>query len=115
MQVDITPIGKPRITHQGRWKPNVRRWYDFANSLRLLMPKYQLTDSITVTFYLPMPKSWSQKKRAEMNGKPHQSKPDIDNLYKSFSDAFGEDKTVYRVVMSKYWSETGRIELNGTD
>ena len=36
-------------------------------------------------FEMPMPKSWSKKKRAAMDGKPHQSVPDADNLVKATS------------------------------
>lgn len=41
-------------------------------------------------------------------GKPHQEKPDTDNLLKGFMDGlFKEDKSVYKVVASKYWAAEG--------
>lgn len=47
-----------------------------------------------------------------MSGKPHQQKPDIDNLVKSVLDALLiEDKNVYRVLAEKYWAEEGGIEI----
>ncbi len=36
-----------------------------------------------ITFYLPTPKSWSQKKKKQYHGMLCQSRPDIDNLIKS--------------------------------
>ena len=39
--------------------------------------------TVTTTFHLPMPPSWSRKKQLTMIGKPHAQKPDIDNLLKA--------------------------------
>jgi Holliday junction resolvase RusA-like endonuclease len=62
-------------------------------------------------FFLPMPPSWSKKKRARMKGQPHRQKPDIDNLVKSFLDALlGDDSTVWHLAgQEKRWSEHGYI------
>lgn len=59
-----------------------------------------------------MPKSWSNKKRAEMLGKPHQVKPDSDNYLKAFMDALCiNDSYIYDARVQKYWAESGSIEL----
>ena len=60
------------------------RYRAFADELRLQanLNKYELQDTLDIEFHLEMPKSWSIKKRALMDGKPHKSKPDIDNLIK---------------------------------
>ena len=72
----------------------------------------RLGDSVSVKFYLPMPKSWSKKKRAEMDGKPHQQKPDVDNICKALLDAcLVEDSHVYAITAVKYWAENGAVEL----
>ncbi|MCR4339433.1 MAG: RusA family crossover junction endodeoxyribonuclease, partial [Gemmatimonadaceae bacterium] len=39
--------------------------------------------AVTAEFRLPMPPSWSNKKRLAMIGQPHAQKPDIDNLLKA--------------------------------
>lgn len=57
-----------------------------------------------------MPKSWSGKKRAQMAGKPHQQRPDRDNLEKALLDAlFSEDCAVWDGRTTKVWGETGQI------
>lgn len=104
-------MGKPRQTQSDRWKqrPVVMRYRAFADELRL---KYRedLPDSVHLTFYLAMPKSWSQKKRDAMRGTPHQQKPDFDNLAKSVADALREDdSTVWRCLIEKYWDDEGGI------
>ena len=65
-----------------------------------------------IDFLVPMPKSWSKKQRAEMMGRPHQQKPDIDNYLKAFMDAMAiEDQYVFDVRARKFWSDEGKIIL----
>lgn len=87
------------------------RYRAFADELRLKYPN-ELPLSLHLVFHMPMPKSWSKKKQAEMLGKPHQSKPDFDNLAKATVDALlKEDSTVYRCFTEKYWSQEGGITI----
>lgn len=114
MKLDITPVGKPRMTQRDKWKvrPPVQRYRDFCDELRLQLPGYELGISLNIKFYIAMPKSWSKKKRAEMNGTYHDQKPDVDNLAKAFMDAFkSEDKHVAVLHAEKYWAEHGSIEV----
>lgn len=65
-----------------------------------------------MVFVMPMPKSWSKKKRLLMNGKPHQQKPDLDNMIKAVQDALcDEDKFVYDVHATKIWGENGTLSV----
>lgn len=69
-----------------------------------------LPESYHVTFVMPMPKSWSKKRRAEMTGKPHRQKPDKDNLEKALLDALHEDDShIWDGRVTKLWGEFGRI------
>jgi hypothetical protein len=70
---DITPVSKPRMTQRDRWhkRPATAAYWAFKAEVRLLginMPE----SGYHITFVIPMPKSWSQKKRAQLNGKAHQ-------------------------------------------
>ena len=58
-----------------------------------------------------MPKSWSKKKKAEYDGKPHQQKPDIDNYLKGYMDALlDEDCKVWRLGdVRKIWGYEGAL------
>lgn len=67
---------------------------------------------IDITFHIPMSPSWSKKKRAELEGKPHQQKPDIDNLLKAWMDClYRNDAVIWKVSASKLWSVKGCIEV----
>lgn len=90
----------------------VLRYRDYCDELRDIMGDYDLPGHLDITFHMPMPKSWSQKKRVLMDGTPHEGKPDIDNLAKGFMDAFKkEDKHVYKLTAAKYWADTAAIDI----
>jgi Holliday junction resolvase RusA-like endonuclease len=117
LKLDITPLGKPRMTQRNKWyaPPEIQRYWNYANELKLKLPHYILGTELTINFYLPMPKSWSKKKRFEMVGQLHDQKPDIDNLAKGFMDAvksdINDDKRIAVLYCKKYWAEKGAIEL----
>ena len=72
--------------------------------------------SVDLVFYISMPKSLSKKKRAEMIGKPHLQKPDLDNLIKNVLDRangllWNDDDCVYEIKAKKVWAEKGKIEM----
>lgn len=113
MILQIDPVSKPRMTQRDRWakRPSVVKYYDFCDDLRILWGENKVPEELYIQFNIPMPKSWSKKKRLNMDGKPHQQRPDIDNLVKAFLDALCEDDSyVFFINASKYWSEQGSIE-----
>lgn len=78
--------------------------------------KFELPEQGThVTFYLPVPKSWTKTKKAFMHMKLHQTKPDVDNLTKALFDGLmSEDKHIADIHITKRWvnQEAGWIEIN---
>lgn len=107
----LNPIPKPRMTRADRWKkrPATDRYWAFKDELNSLA-RGKLDPRFDIEFHVPMPKSWSFKKQLEMNGQPHQQKPDIDNYLKAFMDALCEDDSyVYDVRAQKFWSVEGKI------
>jgi len=111
----ITGMGKPRATQRDKWNPSkaVQKYRLFADTVRLY--DINIPDAgYHITFVLPMPKSWAKKKRAAMDGKPHQQKPDKDNLEKALLDAarkghVSDDCTIWDGRVSKLWGETGAV------
>ncbi len=72
----------------------------------------ELPDNVILKFYMPMPKSWSNKKRDTMHGTPHQQKPDWDNLAKAVCDALKkDDQTIWKCQTSKVWTNEGAIAI----
>ncbi len=107
----ITPIGKPRMTQRDKWSKRlcVVQYWRFKDACKLMNIYIPLHDA-HVTFILPMPKSWSKQKKKNMDGEPHRSKPDIDNLIKALLDAiFEDDADVWDLRATKVWGEEGQI------
>lgn len=67
-----------------------------------------------IKFYVPVPRSWSQKKKKAYHSKLHLGKPDVDNMLKAFLDSlFTEDKHIADVRVTKFWVdfEEGWIDV----
>lgn len=111
--IPIAPQAKPRISRSDKWKKRkcVEKYWEFKSELS----KYAqyLPESFEVIFFIPMPNSWSEKKKKSFEGKPHQSRPDIDNLLKAIMDALAsEDGFTHSVIAKKVWAREGKIYLN---
>ena len=116
--IDINPFPAPRMSSSDRWKvgrekrPIVARYHAFKDELRLKNPKYILPGVLRMNFIVPMPKSWSEKKKKEMDGVKHEQRPDLDNYLKAFKDTYGEDSHVYGYDgIFKFWGRKGQIIL----
>ena len=112
--IAIDPVSKPRMTQRDRWggRPCVDKYYAFKDELSLLWGDQEIPQPCHLIFHLPMPNSWSKKKKALMNGTPHQQKPDIDNLIKSFLDSLlTSDAHIYDIRASKFWGDKRSIEI----
>lgn len=112
IRLAIDPVPKPRMTRADRWKKRdcVQRYWAYKDRLRSLITGEDLPAAYHVVFIMPMPASWSRKKRAAMLWQPHQAKPDRDNLEKAFLDAlFDDDAAIWDGRTSKVWGDVGSI------
>ena len=125
MHIDIIPMPKPRMTQRDRWakRPCIAAYWEWKDALKAAWNGQPLDQPHKLVFVLPMPQSWSQKRKASSLWTPHTSKPDLDNLLKAFYDALlDQDSSVWAVLALKVWGEQGGIyfsnieveELNGT-
>lgn len=110
----ITPLGKPRMTQRDKWqkRPAVMRYRAFADECRLRQVMVPECGS-HIVFTLPMPASWSAKKKAAMTGQAHRQKPDADNLLKALMDAvLKDDSGVWDCRITKLWGTSGGITIS---
>jgi Holliday junction resolvase RusA-like endonuclease len=111
---NIIPIPKCRMTQRDRWldppRPSVARYRSFADEVRAQGVQLPESDS-AVLFVLPMPKSWSKKKKVKMVGQAHKQKPDLSNLLKALEDAiYSDDSRIWHYrELSKRWGVIGQI------
>ena len=125
MILEVAPFAKPRMTQRDRWgkRQIVKDYFAFRDTVRQqindLLALQNNDDNKTweeldIGFFIPMPKSWSKKKKLLMAGTPHKQRPDLDNYIKGLLDALlEEDCIVWRVSARKIWVDTeGCITIN---
>lgn len=125
---EIKGKGRPRFRNAGKFiqtytDPKTRQYeatlkeaYLNAKQESFMNPAEQLKFKMKV--FQPIPKSTTKKKKNEMiEGiiRPTK-KPDIDNIIKSVFDslnqvAFYDDTQIIELEVSKFYSETPRIEI----
>lgn len=108
----IVPVPAPRMTRSDKWKqrPCVMRYFAFRDQVKA--HKIELQSPCKITFYIPMPETWSKRKKKDFAGKPHMNKPDLDNLIKALLDSvFSEDAHMWSLSAEKYWAEEGAITV----
>lgn len=113
--VHLAAMGAVRQTQSDKWKkrPAVIAYREYCDALRAALPNFIMPESgYHLTFYLPIPESWSKKRKLQYEGAAHKSKPDKDNLEKAFLDALCEsDQHVWDGRVTKRWSARPRIVL----
>jgi Holliday junction resolvase RusA-like endonuclease len=110
----LNPNTKPRQTRRDKFNPSkaVQRYRLFKDRVRLAKMIEVPPAGAIVTFVIPMPASWSKKKKAAMIGGPHQQVPDVDNLLKALLDAqFIDDAHIWDIRGRKLWGERGSITI----
>ena len=127
---DVIPMGAVRMTQSDRWKTNpnhtdprkrqrkaVASYFAFKTILKLQanLMEYKMGDTLDAIYFIPMPDSWSAKKKDKSNGMPCHSKPDLDNITKAVKDCLlDEDSNVWWERAEKYWSYKGSILIYQT-
>lgn len=133
--LDIEPMAqsRPRITTTNGYtrayeKSDIRKW-------KLTIAEYVLGDMVqnkwkmydeetplkcTILLTIPFPKSFSKKKKKELNGMPHNQKADIDNYVKAIFDAltnvvWKDDKQVAHLIAKKVWGYNANIKIQVND
>lgn len=117
--LDVVPMGAVRQTQRSQIEPSLslQRYWAFRDELRTkaALAGYEPGEVIDIVFYLPMPASWSRRKRRQMDGTPHRQKPDTDNLLKAFADALlVDDCHIWDMRGRKFWAVDGAIQIEQT-
>lgn len=135
LTIPIEPMGAVRMTagmvKRIKWRlyepgdkkvETAKRYLSYKEKVALMARSQIKSEPINgavclnLTFHMPMPESWSEKKKQRMDGKPHTKKPDRDNLDKGVCDALNkiawkDDGQVYDGTVRKFYSREPRIEI----
>jgi len=101
------------MTRADKWKKRkcVVGYFEWKDAVKEVISE-PIPSVFKITFVVPMPPSWSKKKREKMAGQPHQQRPDLDNYLKAFLDAvFEEDGHIWNVHAVKVWGESGGMNI----
>ena len=113
--------GRPRFTRHGfAFTPKKTR--DAEDEIRqLTLSQWHRKPlegplSVSAAFFMPVPPSWSRKKREAAYGAWHTSRPDLDNIFKLCTDSLldivmCDDSQISEAIITKRYSGTPRIEL----
>tara|TARA_R110000737_G_scaffold315552_1_gene325584 strand:- start:39 stop:536 length:498 start_codon:yes stop_codon:yes gene_type:complete len=115
IELNIIPVAKPRMTQSDKWKkrPATDKYWKYKKELNTLcyICRWTPKEVLDIRFIIPMPISWSKKKKEKYDGQPHKQRPDLDNLVKAFKDALLiEDSHVHTYGnITKKWGRKGQI------
>lgn len=75
--------------------------------------------SMSLTNFIPMPRSWSTAKKRRFLGQPAICKPDVDNAVKYYCDvlnriAYEDDAHISQLWSEKLYSDSAGVEINLT-
>lgn len=113
-RADLRPAGLKRLLRLEGYNNYKVSLLAEAKRNKFILPE----QGASVVFFIPVPKSWSKKKKKSMHLQLHCGKPDIDNLLKGFLDGlFTEDHHIGNIMVTKLWinEPIGRIEITLND
>lgn len=126
----IEPMGAVRMTRNGKFMrastsshyKSTQKYLNYKNAIGLMVKskfKGELLDGplhVDILFKMPIPDSWSKKRKQEAIGRLHVKKPDIDNMVKGLFDAVNgliwvDDNRVAAVSAGKVYSDKPGISF----
>ena len=141
LTLPIEPKALPRARHTAR-KGYVSSYYSrdtnaifdtYAETLKLAVKRLDIETrhfirgmvenaperlgiALYVVFYMPIPKSYSNKRKLALDMQPHLIKSDLDNLIKMILDRaegilFDNDKRIYSIRAEKIYSDRVGIDI----
>lgn len=133
--IPVEPMGTVRMTagmvKRIKWRlyqpgdkkvEKVKRYLDYKQQVALIARNHYKGEpmagpiELNLTFYMPIPQSWSKVKQKRAEGQLHTSKPDRDNLEKGICDSLNkivwkDDGQVCDGRTRKFYSSEPRVEI----
>jgi len=122
LTIRVSPMGAVRMTRRGKFtNESAQRYLRYKDDIGYQIKgivEVPATKAVGVNaiFYMPIPESWSQKKKKAAVGQYVTKKPDVDNLVKGLFDAangilWADDNLVAKCSAVKIYSDDPRIEI----
>ena len=124
--INPVPASRPRVTRWGTFYG--KKYKEFKREMGVMLiesdrpslvnPVLWLEDLISadMTFFVPMARSWSKKKKSLKNGQFCDNNADLDNYEKAILDSlngiyFNDDRQIVQQKSQKIWAEIGSIKI----
>ena len=124
--INPVPASRPRVTRWGTFYG--KKYKEFKREMGVLLIESDVPSlvnpvlwlegliSADMTFFVPMAKSWSKKKKSLKDGQFCDNNADLDNYEKSILDSlstvyFHDDRQIAQQKSQKIWAETGSIKI----
>ena len=124
--ISPVPASRPRVTRWGTFYG--KKYKEFKREMGMLLIESDKTSEVNpvlwieglisadMTFFVPMAKSWSNKKKSLNNGQFCDNNADLDNYEKAVLDSlstvyFHDDRQIVQQKSQKIWAETGSIKI----
>ena len=124
--ISPVPASRPRVTRWGTYYG--KKYKQFKLEMGLLVLESDKNNSVNpvtwldglisadMTFFVPMARSWSNKKKSSKNGQFCDNNSDLDNYEKAILDSlngvyFHDDKQIVQQSSQKIWAEQGSIKI----
>ena len=124
--ISPVPASRPRVTRWGTFYG--KKYKEFKKEMATLLVESEQKSlssptlwlegliSADMTFFVPMAKSWSKKKKSLKNGEFCDNNADLDNYEKSILDSlstvyFDDDRQIVMQQSKKIWADTGSIKI----
>ncbi len=124
--ISPVPASRPRVTRWGTYYG--KKYKQFKLEMGVLLIDSDKKNSVNpvtwldglisadMTFFVPMAKSWSNKKKSSKNGQFCDNNSDLDNYEKAILDSlngiyFHDDKQIVQQSSQKIWAEQGSIKI----
>lgn len=116
-------LARPRLGRHGVYDSQTHlkmQAVQYIENQHADMPKFKGPLHLEITFHVMTPTRFSVKKKAEMEGKFHLSRPDFSNLLKFAEDiaqgiVYDDDCIIVCVCGSKVYSNNPRTEMTITE
>lgn len=115
--INPVPASRPRVSRWSTYYP--KKYTKFKKDMEALTSELETTPSeklvsVELKFGIMIPKSWSKKKKEELNNTYCSNNSDIDNYIKAILDSLNgivyiDDKQVVELFAKKIYSEEGYI------
>ena len=124
--INPIPASRPRVTRWGTYYG--KRYSNFKKEMKERTShedKENLKNTVIwieglifadMTFFIPMARSWSKKKKSLKNGQYCDNNADLDNYEKAILDSlngiyFKDDRQIVSQKSQKIWADKGKIKI----